>query len=237
MEEEVMALAIRRACERGDHFELSRLLRQVRRGPGGPSDAVDWSWRSKGNSVLCSTPAHYCARNGNDKCLELLMEHGASVMVVDFRGFTPVHEVCLGKRRLSTLGLLLKKARCDVNAKNPQDGWTPAHICAHDDGPELLEFCLRNGAFVNSRTRIDSATPLHLACQRRNWRCVALLLQFGASELALDSHSNPPAPSPELSAAIEERDREAAARKAAGQPPIRPCLEPDLLSCLLPGIL
>ena len=239
VEEEVMALAIRRACEKGDHFELSRLLRQTRRGPGGPCDAVDWNWKQRANSTLCSSPAHYAARNGHDRCLELLIDHGASVTVVDFRGFNPLHEVCMGKRKFSTIQLL-RKNHCDVNAKNPQDGWSAAHICAHDNAPELLEALLRVGAHVDARTRLDYATPLHLAAQRRNWRCVALLLQYGAPIGALDSHKNPPAPSPEFTAAVEERDRQTAARMAEGKPPLLPYLEPDPLSfnyygaCLIP---
>ena len=227
-EEEEVAVSLRKACEKGDHFAIARLLRTTRKGPGGPVDAVDWS-RSKGNA-LSSSPAHYAARYGHDKCLELLLEHGADLGVVDFRGFSPVHEVCLGKRKLSTMVILVKKARCDVNAKNPADGWTAAHICAHDDCPELLEFIFKCGGYIDSRTRRDYATPLHLAAARRNFRCCEIALRFGASANELDSHGNPPLPSTELAVAIAERDSVFAAARASGSPPFRPCIEPNLLS-------
>jgi len=220
-EEEIHALSLRKACEKGDHFELARLLRQTPRGPGGVVDSVDW--RSGGS--MRSSPAHYAARNGHDKCLELLIEHGANVGIKDFRGFSPIHEVCMGKRKSSTLQLLTKKGRCDINVKNPNDGWTSVHICAHDNAPELLEIILKNGGYVNSRTRRDYATPLHLAAARRNFKCVEILLIHGALETDLDSHQNPPHPSAELVQAIEERDRLRQNQKLP-----RSYLEPDLLS-------
>ena len=230
-DEKAQALLIRKACEKGDHFELARLLRTCRRGPGSPCDAIDWeNWRTKG-SALCSSAVHYAARGGHDKCLELLFEHGANMHQYDFRGFTPVHEVCLGKRKISTLAYLIKACKCSINVKNASDYWTPVHIAANDNAPELLEFILQNGGWVDSRTRNGSSTPLHLSTKNRAWKCGALLIKYGASEKDTDSQGNPPTQSPEIMAAIRLRETEAENRRTQGLPPLPPQnLEPNPLS-------
>lgn len=225
--EKEQALHIRKACEKGDHFELARLLRIVRRGPGSPVDAIEWDWKNKGNA-LCSSAAHYAARGGHDKCLELLLQHGAGCHNADFRGFYLVHEVCLGKRKISTM-MLLKKAGANLNIRNYKDGWNAAHICAHDNAPELLEYILRSGGYVNAKTRLDQATPLHLACKRRNVKCMQLLILFGADPKELDLKKEPPISSIELSAAVAEAARVAEERATSGLPPLLPHLEPDPL--------
>lgn len=240
VEEQEQALQLRVACEKGDHFELQRLLQHVRKGPNSPADNIDWNYKTKSN-IKCSSPAHYAARGGHDKCLELLLEHGALCNQVDWRGFAPSHENCMGKRKISTMKLLLRRGGCEVNQKNRLDGWTCAHICAHDDAPELLEFVLRENAYVDSRTKIDCATPLHLACKRGHSRCMQVLIAHGADENALDAHSRPPLSSIVLVGFLTERERERQARRARGDPPLSPNNEPtnyllDGIYCIVPSI-
>lgn len=241
LEEQEQALQLRVACDKGDHFELQRLLQSVRKGPNSPADNIDWGYKQHPNNRKCSSPAHYAARGGHDKCLELLLDHGALCNLVDWRGFAPSHEACMGKRKISTMKLLLRRGGCDVNKKNDLDGWTCAHICAHDDAPELLEFLMREKAYIDSRTKIDRATPLHLACKRGHSRCMQVLINHGADENALDGHMNPPLSSVVLVGFLTEREREKQHRRARGEPPTLPNNEPaNMLMggiyCLVPPI-
>jgi ankyrin repeat protein len=126
------------------------------------------------------------------KVLELLIEAGADLEVVDAVGLSPV----LYTTRLRTDGgmvdaaEILLNAGANVNRSGP-DGYAPLHYAASYKDAGLLKLLLSHGAEVNVRGP-SGDTPLHSAIQHGVAEIVKGLLEAGADPNARNDAGQSP---------------------------------------------
>jgi len=158
--------------------------------------------------------------------LELLISHGANINLKDWRGIAPLHEVVMGTAagKLKTMKVLIDNG-ANVNIR-AGDQWTPLHMAAFDNYPELVELLLKRGAWVNTRNAFGQ-TPLFLAAQKGNKAVIRLLVKYGASETICDHRGEKPRESETLTEAVLDRETCSANEK------VTPVSEPNPLQILL----
>lgn len=121
---------------------------------------------------------HHAAWAGDVGIFKLLVESGADVERkrntawrphggVRGRGSTPLHHACQ-YNRVPIVLYLLDELGCDINAPGEQ-GYTPLHLAATFNYPELVELLLRRGARTDMLTKDEkSARDLAGAKQERS---------------------------------------------------------------------
>merc|ERR1719300_509018 len=115
--------------------------------------------------------------------VEYLLDQGADVnnvkpledaVVENFWGHRDVNATA----RAETVKVLLSRG-ANVNAQNPEDRSTPLHKAMNNDGTEIVEILLANGAKIEAKDK-NGHTPLQLASLKGKDRLVRLLLSKGA---------------------------------------------------------
>lgn len=106
--------------------------------------------------------------------VSLLIKAGADLSKRNDYGYQPLHSACSLGYGVSSLGddvvimsnanavHLLLEAGADVNAIGSTYGWTPLHLAATHDPPEVLKMLLDAGANINALD-FNGETPLDLA--------------------------------------------------------------------------
>ena len=94
--------------------------------------------------VGCGEPSdfHKAAGAGNIEAVKQHLAAGADVNAIDRRGWTPLHQADVRKKR--------------------SGGWTPLHYAAYGGHKEIAELLIAEGADVNAKDE-DGVTPLHEA--------------------------------------------------------------------------
>ena len=127
---------------------------------------------------------------GITKTVQLLLEYGASVLMRNRKGQTPLH-LSSGSGNLGVMALLLKFG-ADVDALD-NDKMTPFHLASgsHVETFAAARILLEHGASFHARNYYGQ-TPLHLASQHSNPRIILLLLKQGAHVDATDENRRTP---------------------------------------------
>jgi len=73
----------------------------------------------------------------------------------------------------------------DVNSRN-NENMTPLHLAAKSDFTDAIHVLLKNGANIESPTKIFQYTPLYIACISGSSKAARLLLEKGANVNAVD---------------------------------------------------
>ncbi|GAB0088274.1 Transient receptor potential channel pyrexia [Sergentomyia squamirostris] len=141
--------------------------------------------------VYTETPLHVAASLGYDKCMKLLLEHGADVRSQ------------FGKRRLTALHLaaeddytecvrLLLDAGAKIDVRNNLDQ-TPLILACLGQATSTLELLIKRGADVNTVYK-DGRTALHAAIVKdsKSWDCAKLLLRAGVQVNRPDNYGYTP---------------------------------------------
>uniref|UniRef100_A0A8C5R8E9 Nuclear factor kappa B subunit 2 n=1 Tax=Leptobrachium leishanense TaxID=445787 RepID=A0A8C5R8E9_9ANUR len=90
---------------------------------------------------------HWAVKGKNEKCLQLLVKHGANVNVMERKsGRSPLH-VAVEMDNLNMATFLVKKLNADVNART-YGGNTPLHLAASLGSPVLTKMLISAGANV-----------------------------------------------------------------------------------------
>ena len=144
------------------------------------SRGADVNFRGKGGK----TPLMWAAGNSY-KATKILIENGADVKAKADDGMTAFIQATLGvqSKRVSTevMDLLLKNG-ANVNAStsgNDFSGWTALLFATVNGDEELVDYLLRQGAFVN-HTSDEGQSALSLARQEDYESIVKLLKKHGA---------------------------------------------------------
>nr|XP_057918917.1 ankyrin repeat and SOCS box protein 12b [Doryrhamphus excisus]XP_057918918.1 ankyrin repeat and SOCS box protein 12b [Doryrhamphus excisus] len=132
------------------------------------------------------TPLRTAAALGHLKCLELLMEHGAEIDILDVKAQTPLFTAVSGKH-LDCVAALLK-AGADPNGSQ-YNNCSPVVTAAREGDVGILQELLRFGAEVDVRPKVpewaSNATacrgPLYISAVYGHLDCFKLLLLHGAN--------------------------------------------------------
>ncbi|XP_015256681.1 PREDICTED: ankyrin repeat and SOCS box protein 12-like [Cyprinodon variegatus] len=132
------------------------------------------------------TPLRTAAALGHLRCLELLLDHGAEVDVLDVKAQTPLFTAVSGKHLDCAAALL--KAGADPNGSQ-YNNCSPVLTAAREGDVDILRELLRFGAEVDVRPKVpewaSNATacrgPLYISAVYGHLGCFKLLLLHGAN--------------------------------------------------------
>ncbi|MEQ2251614.1 Ankyrin repeat and SOCS box protein 12 [Ilyodon furcidens] len=132
------------------------------------------------------TPLRTAAALGHLKCLELLLEHGAEIDILDVKAQTPLFTAVSGKHLDCVVALL--KAGADPNGSQ-YNNCSPVLTAAREGDVETLRELLRFGGEVDVRPKVpewaSNATacrgPLYISAVYGHLGCFKLLLLHGAN--------------------------------------------------------
>ena len=105
---------------------------------------------------------HICCQNCYLACGKALVEHGATVDVLNRRGETPLYQASLRPNRHEMVELLLLHG-ADPR-KHTNAGSTPLHAATVAGEHKYVIELVKNGAIVNTQNTQNGETPLHKAC-------------------------------------------------------------------------
>lgn len=132
-------------------------------------------------------PVLHCAiRARSLNVVILLLERGASVVLKNHQGETPLHVACF-VQSIACADAILKTQGTDVNAVDRAHR-TPLHfaVMTTNSSAELVELLLKNNANVNASDKVGF-TPLHIAALNEQSQCVDTLIWAGADVSATTS--------------------------------------------------
>lgn len=125
-------------------------------------------------------PVLHCAiRARSLEVVILLLERGASVVLKNHHGETPLHVACF-VQDLPCVEAIINTPGTDVNAVD-RSHRTPLHFAVMTTGSsaELVESLLKHSANVNASDKVGF-TPLHIAALNEQSQCVDTLIWAGA---------------------------------------------------------
>jgi ankyrin repeat protein/beta-lactamase regulating signal transducer with metallopeptidase domain len=172
---------------------------------------------AKGGDMPTVNSLFSVVKSGNLPEAKSLIEKGADMNAMDWRGWTALHYTARAgnkdmiqllvsrgakvnvqnKEGLTPLHLATDRncaetliaQNADVNIED-NDGWAPLHCAARDGRQEMAEILISAGANVNP-TNI-CRKPLHWAVMKGHTSIVKLLIEKGADVNADDCHSDAP---------------------------------------------
>jgi len=127
-------------------------------------------------------PIFLAVENNDVNWLHKLIDAGASIVVTNHKGKSPLHTAVHGSN--SEAVKLLLEAGAPIEAADVK-GNKPLHIAAALGNVASIQMLLKHGANINA---VDDtgATPLHIAGLMGNSEAVKLLLEEGASSTMKD---------------------------------------------------
>ena len=111
--------------------------------------------------VGCGEPSdfHKAAGAGNIEAVKQHLAAGTDVNAIDRRGWTPLHQADVRKKR--------------------SGGWTPLHYAAYSGHKEIAELLIENNADVSAKDQ-HRTTPLHYVVAGGHKKAAELLIGKGA---------------------------------------------------------
>ncbi|CAI8040068.1 Transient receptor potential cation channel subfamily A member 1 homolog [Geodia barretti] len=169
------------AARRGDYDVAVQVLKQAKKEGG----EVLRSFIDLPNSVR-ATPLYMCAKFGNAKVMELLLENGASKDSKTNMQFTPLL-AAIRYAQPQTVQLLLKKG-ANVLAKDRLRHYNAILWAVEIQNPDILKMLLLyvadNKDLLRSiwkATDQDKNTPHHIAAKARNLDLLKTLMRYNTS--------------------------------------------------------
>ncbi|XP_061090133.1 serine/threonine-protein phosphatase 6 regulatory ankyrin repeat subunit B [Conger conger] len=129
--------------------------------------------------------AHACVCVGVFRCLEFLLQSGATASLKDKQGYSAVHYAAAYGHR-HCLELLLDQDEAPLEDPGSPNTRSPLHLAAYHGHAPALEVLLQGERDVDQGDEAGR-TPLALAALRGHSDCVHTLLSQGASPRARDS--------------------------------------------------
>ena len=123
------------------------------------------------------TPLHIATSTGHTPCVELLAEWGANINMQESWGQTPL-VIATTKSRLHTMIALIRLG-ADLDIKDYHHGQTALHVACAGQDEETVLILLDAGADLTA-TDGRGLSPLGVALINKFYRCVPLLLEYGA---------------------------------------------------------
>ena len=118
--------------------------------------------------------------------MHLLLKHGASVEVYNYRGVSPLHMALQAGNKPAVVALLEAGASLDTVDGDGDTALHDAAVSQNDPQAELVHLLLKQGACVDAANNCG-IPPLHVALQAGIKAGVVALLEAGASLSAKDN--------------------------------------------------
>ena len=134
-------------------------------------------------------PMHKAAASGYVEIVELLLDHGADVNIINRKGETPLSWACF-KGQKGVVQLLISR-QANPNMFERDGRYFPIHFAAANGDAEIVKILLRSYADINAKD-IAGRSALTIACARGRQEVVALLLEKGADPDHLDGSGHSP---------------------------------------------
>ncbi|XP_058454154.1 uncharacterized protein LOC131432097 [Malaya genurostris] len=124
---------------------------------------------------------------GNYEIVNILIEHGASVMAKDKYGRIPLH-IAIEKKAKKVVEILLKHEQTtEMLRTSGKYERTALHLAAIYDNYEILNILIEHGASVMAKDE-DGRIPLHIAIETNAKKVIEILLEHEqATEMLLTS--------------------------------------------------
>ena len=135
------------------------------------------------------TPLHCAAKKGELNCVQLLLDRGADVNMLDWIGWTPLR-FSVQEGHSACARLLLERGASVHTAT--EAGLTPLHLATTHGRLECARLLLERGAAVGARSR-EGITPLHSVAQYGRTELAFELLWHGADVALADNDGDTPA--------------------------------------------
>lgn len=123
------------------------------------------------------TPLHIATSSGHTPCVELLIQWGANVNAQESWGQTPLI-IATSRSRLQTMVALIRLG-ANLELKDYHHGQTALHVACASKDEETVLVLLDAGADLTA-TDGSGLSPLGVALVNKFYRCVPLLLEYGA---------------------------------------------------------
>ena len=135
-------------------------------------------------------PLHIASRCGNPNMVELLINHGADVTLVDSNGRTSLHCACSGLHGGSSLRYLLQTGGDDILEEKDDYGSTPLHIAVKQNNYECVKILLEHGANPRTlnRSRKDA---LEMAIHLKSRKMIHLIEQYSIDHIEENEEEKP----------------------------------------------
>ena len=189
---EIVQIALQFNAKNDPHPEFGRTALQVAVASGHVECArliLETAAESDVNHIISNhedsnkeAPIHVASRCGNVNMLELLIDHGANVSLVDGRGKTCLHSAAQSGN-YECLNFLLFTGCGDMLENRDDQGYSPLHVSVKANKFECVQTLLEHGADIDLLT-IDGKSPLVLA--GRSEKMHQILLQFSSKVPPVD---------------------------------------------------
>jgi len=120
------------------------------------------------------TAMHYIAKSGHRDCIEIVLEFGGDINVMNNFKKTPLHCACQKKKDSTVLALI--KNGADVNAAD-RFGWTPLHVACKEGCLLAVRHLIAHGAKKDLLTAW-LWTSVHVAARFGRSHCLRELLKY-----------------------------------------------------------
>ncbi|XP_074662172.1 dynein axonemal heavy chain 12-like [Tubulanus polymorphus] len=138
--------------------------------------------------VKCSSISEAC-EFGKAEDLRCLLAQGMPVDVQDNCGWRPIHKAAL-KNHTDCLKILIDQGESEINWRGYEYD-TPLFLAVKAGAVESTHILLKYEADCNLTDHMQSS-PLHIACENRDFKMIQLLLTHGASVNAVDFNGETP---------------------------------------------
>ncbi|XP_058187509.1 ankyrin repeat domain-containing protein EMB506, chloroplastic [Rhododendron vialii] len=123
-------------------------------------------------------PLHSLALAGQIHHMDMLLENGLHIDLVDKDGLTALHTAIIGKKEPVISHILRKGANPNVADR---DGASPLHYAVQVGAMQTVKLLIKYNVDLNAADK-DGWTPLHIAIQSRNRDIAKVLLVNGADK-------------------------------------------------------
>ena len=137
-----------------------------------------------------STPLHEAALAGHVETVQVLIDHGASVLDTNLSESTPLY-LAVSAKQFAVVEKLLQYDASSQLQMSVRGGASCVHKAAELLDAEMIAILLLFGANANAADE-HGTTPLHMAAQRGNVPICRLLIDAGADVRAVNSQAETP---------------------------------------------
>jgi len=141
--------------------------------------------------IACRQACIYSNDDNMVIIVEMLLQAGIDITLVNNYGHTALHIVCAKESSINTSNvkrvaeLIINDERCDINSQSNNHLDTPLYIACVYNSVELVKLLINNPKFKINIQNIAKNAPIHIACMWNHVELVQLLLSCNYCDINL----------------------------------------------------